>query len=89
MKLSHLYTNNPAIFTPIRFREGLNVILARIQHPKDHEKVSHNLGKTLLIDVIDFCLLKEVGTKNHFLNARICLVISYSSLKFSCTAEAS
>lgn len=70
MKLSYLYTNKPTIFTPIRFREGLNVILARIQHPKEYEKTGHNLGKTLLIDVIDFCLLKDVGTKDHFLKTR-------------------
>jgi len=70
MKLSHLYTNKPAIFAPIRFREGLNVILARIQHPKEYEKTGHNLGKTLLIDVIDFCLLKNVGTNGHFLKTR-------------------
>lgn len=70
MKLSHLYTNQPAIFSPIRFQEGLNVILASILNPKDYEKTGHNLGKTLLIDVIDFCLLKEVGTKKHFLKTR-------------------
>lgn len=70
MKLSHLYTNEPTLFAPIRFREGLNVILARIQYPKEDEKTGHNLGKTLLIDVIDFCLLKEVGTKGHFLKTR-------------------
>lgn len=70
MKLSHLYTNKPVIFSPIRFSEGLNVILARIRHPKEYEKTGHNLGKSLLIDVIDFCLLKDVGTKDHFLKSR-------------------
>lgn len=70
MKLSHLYTNNPDIFAPIRFHEGLNVILARIQHPKEYEKTGHNLGKSLLIDVLDFCLLKDVGTSGHFLKSR-------------------
>lgn len=70
MKLSHLYTNKPDLFAPIRFREGLNVILARIQHPKEHEKTGHNLGKSRLIDVLDFCLLKDVGTKDHFLKTR-------------------
>ena len=34
------------------------------------QKISHNLGKSLLIDVIDFCLLKDVGTKGHFLKTR-------------------
>ncbi|HEC13395.1 MAG TPA: DUF2326 domain-containing protein [Acidiferrobacteraceae bacterium] len=70
MKLSRLYTNDTLVFTPIDFREGFNVVLARIRHPKDDEKSSHCLGKTLLVDVIDFCLLKSVGTKNHFLKSR-------------------
>ena len=64
MKLSHLYTDQPAIFPPIRFRDGLNVILAHIRHPKDDSKIGHCLGKTLLIDILDFCLLKKVN-KDH------------------------
>ena len=71
MKLSHLYTNQPALFTPIPFRNGLNVILARIRNPKDYAKTGHNLGKTLLIEVLDFCLLKKVGASGHFLKSRV------------------
>lgn len=70
MKLSRLYTNRPTLFTPIRFRQGLNVLIARVRHPKDPDKLSHCLGKTLLIDVIEFCLLKKVGTQDHFLKTR-------------------
>ncbi|MCH6258983.1 DUF2326 domain-containing protein [Puniceicoccaceae bacterium K14] len=70
MKLSRLYTNDDSVFVPIDFREGLNTIVARIQHPTDDDKSSHCLGKTLIIDVIDFCLLKSVGKKGHFLKSR-------------------
>jgi uncharacterized protein YydD (DUF2326 family) len=70
MKLSRLYTNDDSVFNPIDFLEGLNVIVARIQHPTDDDKSSHCLGKTLIIDVIDFCLLKTVGKKGHFLKTR-------------------
>lgn len=70
MKLSHLYTNDNSVFWPIKFREGLNAIIARIQHPTDDDKSSHCLGKTLIIDVIDFCLLKTVGRRGHFLKMR-------------------
>lgn len=66
MKLSHLYSNQPEIFTPIRFREGLNAVVARIDNPTDERKLGHNLGKSLLIEVIDFALLKGVN-KDHFL----------------------
>tara|TARA_R110000851_G_scaffold153720_1_gene295762 strand:- start:836 stop:2629 length:1794 start_codon:yes stop_codon:yes gene_type:complete len=70
MKLSRLYTNDDALFASVNFREGLNAIIARIQHPTDDDKSSHCLGKTLIIDVIDFCLLKSVGKKGHFLKVR-------------------
>ena len=70
MKLSHLYTNDDSLFVPIKFQEGLNAIVARIQHPSDDDKSSHCLGKTLIIDVIDFCMLKTVGRSGHFLKLR-------------------
>ena len=64
MKLSCLYSDQPDIFAPIRFRDGLNVVLAHIRHPKDDSKLGHNLGKTLLIEILNFCFLKKV-TKDH------------------------
>jgi len=69
MKLSHLYSDQPDLFPPIRFRDGLNVVLAHIRHPQDDSKIGHNLGKTLLIDLLDFCLLKGVN-KNHLFRRR-------------------
>ena len=70
MKLSSLYTNDDSLFTPIHFQKGLNAIVARIHHPTEDDKSSHCLGKTLIIDVLDFCLLKKIGKKNHFLKTR-------------------
>jgi len=66
MKLSHLYCNHPEIFVPIRFRQGLNAVVAHINHPKDAKKLGHNLGKTLLTEVIDFTLLKGVDKRHTF-----------------------
>lgn len=66
MKLSHLYSNRPEVFTPIRFHQGLNAVVARIDHPKDAKKLGHNLGKTLLTEVIDFTLLKGVNKHHTF-----------------------
>lgn len=42
----------------------MNVVLAHIRHPKDDSKIGHNLGKTLLINILDFYLLKQVK-KDH------------------------
>lgn len=66
MRLSKLYSNRPAIFHAVRFREGLNVVLGSVRRPKSRDKDTHNLGKTLLAQIIDFCLLKE-KTSEFFL----------------------
>ena len=71
MKLSRIYTNDTTRFAPIRFNgvtdQRLSVILATITKPKDPDKDSHNLGKTTLIHVIDFLLLKQVNQAHFFL----------------------
>lgn len=59
MRLSKLYSNKPAVFEPIRFVPGLNVVLAEIRLPENRAKDTHNLGKTTLGRLIDFCLLMQ------------------------------
>lgn len=59
MRLRHLYSNQDKIFNPIRFRDGLNVVLGQIRRPEDRSEDTHNLGKTLLAALIDFCLLRR------------------------------
>lgn len=63
MQLSRLYSNLPDILSPIVFNHGadavrLNVVLGEVKHPKDRKKDSHNLGKTTLLNLIDFLMLK-------------------------------
>ncbi|WP_036878926.1 DUF2326 domain-containing protein [Xylanibacter oryzae] len=65
MKLHRLYCNDSR-FHDITFNDGLNVVLGHVTHYYDMDKDSHNLGKSTLIDVIDFMLLKEID-KNFFL----------------------
>ena len=59
MKLSKLYSNLSLEFSPIHFRSGLNVVLAEIRLPENQNKDTHNLGKTTLGRLIDFCLLSK------------------------------
>lgn len=66
MQLSRLYSNFPDILSPIVFNHGvdanrLNVVLGEVKHPKDQKKDSHNLGKTTLLHLIDFIMLKGWG----------------------------
>lgn len=58
MKLRKLYSNTPVVFGPITFRDGLNVVLGSVRRPKNSKLDTHNLGKTTLAQVIDFCLLR-------------------------------
>lgn len=57
MKLSRLYTNKPDRFESIDFLQSLNVILAEIRLPENRAKDTHNLGKTTIGRLLDFCFL--------------------------------
>jgi len=66
MKLSKLYSNKPNLFEPIDFVQGLNVVLAEIRLPENRAKDTHNLGKSTLTRLLDFCFLAG-RSKNFFL----------------------
>ena len=63
MKLSRLYANYEELFSPIDFRDGLNVVVAEIRVPENRNKDTHNLGKTTLGLLLDFCLLARRDAK--------------------------
>lgn len=66
MKFCKIYSNNNDKFHNIKFYEGLNVVLAEIADKSKTDKDTHNLGKTLLISIIDFLLLKNINNKSKF-----------------------
>lgn len=73
MQLSRLYSNQDSLFEPIDFNSGeraniLNIVFARVTKPKDRKRHSHNLGKTTLIHLLDFLLLKNISGGVHFLS---------------------
>ncbi len=59
MRLSKLYSNQDSLFHPVEFAVGLNAILAEIRLPENRKKDTHNLGKTTLGRLIDFCFLAK------------------------------
>jgi len=63
IKLSQIYSNREEIFPAITFHDGLNVVFANVTKDLD-KKASHSLGKTTLIDLIDFALLKEIRSES-------------------------
>lgn len=59
MMLSRLYSNKPDVFEPVEFVPGLNVVLAETRLPENHNKDVHNLGKTTLGRLLNFCFLAD------------------------------
>ncbi len=68
MKLSKLYANKP--FKNIEFNTengGFNVIYADVKtKTSDKGRLPHNVGKSRLVELIDFLMLKGVKMKNDF-----------------------
>jgi uncharacterized protein YydD (DUF2326 family) len=67
MRLSKIYANNDN-FKPITFSGGLNVIYGDIEenNTESGKVKEHNLGKTSLVYLLDFMLLKEVKKGGFF-----------------------
>jgi uncharacterized protein YydD (DUF2326 family) len=57
MKLSKLYSNIPDIFEPVEFVPGLNVVVTENCLPDNKKIFPHNLGRTSLGFLVDFCFL--------------------------------
>jgi uncharacterized protein YydD (DUF2326 family) len=66
VKLTSLYCNFEDMFPKINFNEGLNVVFGQVKDKKEKRRDSHNLGKTFLISVIDFCLLADIDKEHPF-----------------------
>lgn len=71
MQIERITCNRPDVFVPIVFNAGersdvLNVVFGDVKRPKDKHRDSHNLGKTRLIEVIDFLFLATVGKTHLF-----------------------
>lgn len=84
MKLSQLYTNKPRIFEPIVFNDGLNFVIAEIRLPGNTAEDTHNLGKSTLGELINFCLISRKDKKNFlFENEQFKDFVFYLEVKLS------
>ena len=66
MRLSRIYSDREREFPVVNFKEGLNVVKAEIRLPENLAEDTHNLGKTTLGRLIDFCFLSKRNA-NFFL----------------------
>lgn len=58
MRLVRLYSNKPEVFTPIVFNPGFSAVVAEIRVPANQLLDTHNLGKSTVGELIDYCLLR-------------------------------
>ena len=65
MKLSKIYSTDKK-FNSVCFNDNFNIVLGNVTNLNELNKDSHNLGKSTLIELIDFLLLKDID-KKHFL----------------------
>jgi uncharacterized protein YydD (DUF2326 family) len=63
VKLKRLYSNQPEVFRPVEFNSGLSAVFAEIRLPENRDRDTHNLGKSIFGELIDFCLLKGRDAK--------------------------
>ncbi|KFI81043.1 DUF2326 domain-containing protein [Bifidobacterium psychraerophilum] len=63
MKLTRLYSNQAELFLPVQFNEQLSVVLAEIRRTENKGKTIHNIGKSTIARLVDFCLLKGKSQK--------------------------
>lgn len=59
MRISRLYSNKPHVFHPIVFNPGFSAVMAEIRLPENRALDTHNLGKTTVGEILDYCLLKS------------------------------
>ena len=65
MRLVRLSASDDSVFSPVTFNEGLSVILAEIRLPQNKGLDTHNLGKSTVAALVDYCLLR--GASGFFL----------------------
>jgi uncharacterized protein YydD (DUF2326 family) len=77
IKLSKLYCNKPDVFPDVPFHDGLNIVFASISNETNENNThSHSVGKTTLLEVIDYLLIKE-AKKGFFLKEHAKLFSGY------------
>ena len=59
MILTKLYSEPEGLFQTTTFKEGISFIYAKKDHPNDTKKSLNGVGKSLFVNLIDYCLLSS------------------------------
>lgn len=60
MYLKRLYSEPAGLFSSVEFKDGVNFIFGRKDKESDKKDSLNGIGKSLLVDLIDFCLLSTL-----------------------------
>ncbi len=82
MKLSKLYCNKEN-FKDIVFNDGVNVVLGRIKNPNNVNVNCHNLGKSTLVKIIDFMLLKRLPSNSFLKHPKFADYVFFLEIKIN------
>jgi len=64
MFLKKLYSEPPTLFQLVEFKNGVNFIFGKKHTARDTKESLNGIGKSTLLDLIDFCLLSDFSKKN-------------------------
>ncbi|MFN7160907.1 MAG: DUF2326 domain-containing protein [Candidatus Gracilibacteria bacterium] len=87
MLLHKLYLEPQSYFEPIEFKLGFNFIYAKKDQASDKKKSLNGVGKSLLLNLIDFCLLSSETEHIKSAKKNNNLVGHYVVLEFSVNGE--
>jgi len=81
LKLSRLYSEQSNIFPDITFRDGLNVIYANVTKQYKN-KSSHSVGKTTLVELMNFMLLKTITGESILKKTAVSELVFFLELEY-------
>lgn len=81
LKLSRLYSEQSNIFPDITFRDGINVIYANVTKQNEN-KSSHSVGKTTLVELMNFMLLKTINNKSILKKSAVSDLVFFLEIKY-------
>jgi len=64
MFLKKLYSEPSRLFQPVEFKNGINFIFGKKHTARDTKESLNGIGKSTLLDLIDFCLLSDFSKQN-------------------------
>lgn len=65
MYLKRLYCEPEGLFKEVEFRDGINFVYGKKDQDSDAKESLNGIGKSLLLDLIDFCLLSSYNKNNR------------------------